>query len=65
VKYHKLVMWRASEADRWNEDRVSAWKAEQYRRLAVEMYVESEPPLADRMRAHGIWVLCPRQGYLQ
>lgn len=33
--------------------------------VRAELYAESEPDVADAMRQRGVWVLCPRQGYLQ
>jgi hypothetical protein len=62
VMYDELVMWSGAEQDRWNVEKIGAWKASQVKQLGLKLYIESEPPLADEIRKHGIQVLCPSQG---
>jgi hypothetical protein len=64
VRYQSLRLWQGTEADRWDVERVAAWKAQECSQAGVEFYIESEPPLADAIRRHGLRVLCPVQGYL-
>lgn len=64
VQYQSLRLWPGTEADRWDIERVAAWKVQECVATGVEFYIESEPALADAMRRHGLRVLCPVQGYL-
>jgi hypothetical protein len=64
VRYQSLRLWPGNEADRWDVASVAAWKAQECSHAGVEFYIESEPPLADAIRRHGLRVLCPAQGYL-
>lgn len=64
IRYDRLIMWPHAEADRWNLAAMSRWKSEQFFATGAEFYVESEPPLTDAMRKHGIRVLCPALGEL-
>lgn len=64
VLYQSLRLWPGSEADRWDIERVAAWKAAECSAAGAEFYIESEPDLADAIRRLGLRVLCPQQGYL-
>jgi adenine/guanine phosphoribosyltransferase-like PRPP-binding protein len=61
VQYDRLIMY--PKEDNRNLEEVAKWKADQVKLLDVDGYIESEPILSDRIREHGVKVLCPSQGF--
>jgi hypothetical protein len=60
AKYSELVMWPRHPDERTLQS-VAEWKAKEVRDRKLVFYVESDPILADEIRKHHIWVLCPDQ----
>jgi hypothetical protein len=63
--YSALHMWEGSDKERNNLAAVARWKSLKTAECFADLYVESEPALADAMRRNGTIVLCPAQGYLE
>lgn len=64
AQYRELIMWPWAPEKRTLE-KVAAWKAQCCREIDCAMYVESDPVMAEAIRANHTRVLCPSQGVMR
>jgi hypothetical protein len=61
----RLIMGPWKDNHERNQSNVASWKAKKVASSGVRLYVESEPPLAERIaELSGVPTLCPRSGHV-